>query len=77
MKPIFTIRPNRKIETEYDKMMADQRAELASGKISIRWSQSHAGYRIRAGRNALLGVETFISESDAKTWLAENHGITI
>ena len=74
---MFTIQPSPKIESEYAKMMADQRAELASGKISIRWSQAHAGYRIRASRNALLGVETFISESDAKTWLADNHGITI
>lgn len=56
--------------------MEDELNELRSGKITVKWSQAHAGYRIRAGRNAVLGLETFICESDAWNYLKETHGIT-
>ena len=54
---------------------AEELKELQSGKITVKWSQANAGYRIRAGRNAVLGLETFICESDAWQYLEETHGI--
>ncbi len=54
---------------------AEELKELQSGKITIKWSQANAGYRIRAGRNAVLGLESFVSESDAWEYLKETHGI--
>ena len=63
------------IEREYAEFLKMQRAEILSGKITVRWSQACCGYRLRSGRSAVPGVESFMSESDAWDWLLETHGI--
>ncbi len=72
-----TTASNENLRRQYTQHLAGQRAELSTGKITIRWSQACCGYRIRVGRNALLGVDSFISELDAKEWLKERHGIEL
>ena len=75
MTAAFRLIPNKSIEDAYAKAFAEQREEILSGKLSIRWSQACCGYRIRAGRNALLGVETFMTEKAAIEWMKETHNI--
>lgn len=71
----FTIRTTPEQQAQFDAAHAQQKADILAGKLSVRWSQARAGYVIRSGRSAVLGLETFISERQAWAWLEETHGI--
>ena len=62
-------------ERLYAQHLARERADLLAGKISVRWSQAVCGFRIWSGRSPVLGLESFMTKSQAWTWLEETHGI--
>jgi len=59
----------------HTELVAEQKAAILSGKITVRWSQARAGFTIRSGRSQVVGTESFSSETDAWEWLLETHGI--
>jgi hypothetical protein len=77
MSPSFRLIPSNSIEAAHSKHLAAQREEILSGKISVRWSQACCGYRIRVGRNALLGVDSFTTKEEALEWLKQTHNLEL
>lgn len=71
----FRLRMTPELEARIAQDKAQQRADLLAGKISVRWSQTSCGFRIWSGRSPVLGLETFMTESQAWAWLEERHGI--
>lgn len=76
MKPgQFLLKSNPELDRQYAEHLAQQKAEILAGKITVKWSQARCGYCIRSGRSSVLGLETFISEGAAWEWLKETHNI--
>lgn len=71
----FRIRPNPEAEASHLAVMEQQKADLAKGKFSVRWSQARCGYVIYSGRYYVPGLETFTTKQEAWEWLKETHNI--
>ncbi len=77
MNSLFQIIPTESLKVAGDKFNEEQRKEILSGNISVRWSQACCGYRIRVGRSPVLGLESFMTEEAAVEWLKETHNIDL
>lgn len=53
------------------------RADLRSGKVSIRWYQDSAGYRVTARGRYVAGLELFGSPKEAVEYVRDNLGLDI
>lgn len=68
---------NPEIRAQYEATLDLWRKELTAGKVSIRWIQSVAGYKLYARGKVVLGTECFINPDEAIAWAKETLGLDL